>query len=466
MNQIYEKLVKCYEYCRDKVNFIPKVALVLGSGLGNYARNVKVVAEIPYSEIEGFPVSTVAGHDGRFLFGYIEEVPVVLMKGRVHYYEGYSMQDVVLPIRLMKMLGAEILFLTNASGGIKKGFSAGDFMLITDQIASFVPSPLIGKNLDELGPRFPDMSEVYNKDLQEIIRETAKEEQIPLQEGVYLQFTGPNYESPAEVRLAGILGADAVGMSTACEAIAANHMGMKICGISCISNLACGISEAPLNHEEVQKTADEKAPLFERLVTKSIVKMCKMTPDDTQLVSEDKNSLIEEKQSLTEEVSETMKRQQVRIYTDGAARGNPDGPGGYGTVLEFVDTKGELHMKEFSCGYKKTTNNRMELMAAIVGLEALNKPCDVELYSDSKYLVDAFNQHWIDSWLKKGWKRGKNEPVKNIDLWKRLLKAKEQHRVTFIWVKGHDGHAQNERCDELATTAADGDNLLDDVVLE
>lgn len=466
MNQIYEKLVKCYEYCRDKVNFIPKVALVLGSGLGNYARNVKVVAEIPYSEIEGFPVSTVAGHDGRFLFGYIEEVPVVLMKGRVHYYEGYSMQDVVLPIRLMKMLGAEILFLTNASGGIKKGFSAGDFMLITDQIASFVPSPLIGKNLDELGPRFPDMSEVYNKDLQEIIRETAKEEQIPLQEGVYLQFTGPNYESPAEVRLAGILGADAVGMSTACEAIAANHMGMKICGISCISNLACGISEAPLNHEEVQKTADEKAPLFERLVTKSIVKMCKMTPDDTQLVSEDKNSLIEEKQSLTEEVSETMKRQQVKIYTDGAARGNPDGPGGYGTVLEFVDTKGELHTKEFSCGYKKTTNNRMELMAAIVGLEALNKPCDVELYSDSKYLVDAFNQHWIDSWLKKGWKRGKNEPVKNIDLWKRLLKAKEQHRVTFIWVKGHDGHAQNERCDELATTAADGDNLLDDVVLE
>ena len=466
MNQIYEKLVKCYEYCRDKVNFIPKVALVLGSGLGNYARNVKVVAEIPYSEIEGFPVSTVAGHDGRFLFGYIEEVPVVLMKGRVHYYEGYSMQDVVLPIRLMKMLGAKILFLTNASGGIKKGFSAGDFMLITDQIASFVPSPLIGKNLDELGPRFPDMSEVYNKDLQEIIRETAKEEQIPLQEGVYLQFTGPNYESPAEVRLAGILGADAVGMSTACEAIAANHMGMKICGISCISNLACGISEAPLNHEEVQKTADEKAPLFERLVTKSIVKMCKMTPDDTQLVSEDKNSLIEEKQSLTEEVSETMKRQQVKIYTDGAARGNPDGPGGYGTVLEFVDTKGELHTKEFSCGYKKTTNNRMELMAAIVGLEALNKPCDVELYSDSKYLVDAFNQHWIDSWLKKGWKRGKNEPVKNIDLWKRLLKAKEQHRVTFIWVKGHDGHAQNERCDELATTAADGDNLLDDVVLE
>ena len=156
----------------------------------------------------------------------------------------------------------------------------------------------------------------------------------------------------------------------------------------------------------------------------------------------------------------------VRIYTDGAARGNPDGPGGYGTIVEYVDDKGQLHTREFSCGYKKTTNNRMELMAAIVGLEALNKPCDVELYSDSKYVIDAFNQHWIESWLLKGWKRGKNEPVKNVDLWKRLLAAKEKHNVTFIWVKGHDGHAQNERCDFLATSAADGEDLLDDIVQE
>lgn len=273
MNPTYEKLLKCYEYCRSKIDFQPKVALVLGSGLGNYAKNVEVIAEIPYSEIEGFPVSTVAGHDGRFLFGYIGQVPVVLMKGRVHYYEGYEMQDVVLPIRLMRMMGAEILFLTNAAGGLQKGMRAGDFMLITDQIASFVPSPLIGSNIEELGTRFPDMSEIYDADLQNMIRETAKENKIALQEGVYLQFTGPNYESPAEVRLAGILGADAVGMSTACEAIAANHMEMRVCGISCISNLACGISDAPLNHEEVQKTADEKAPLFETLVTESIKKM-------------------------------------------------------------------------------------------------------------------------------------------------------------------------------------------------
>lgn len=153
---------------------------------------------------------------------------------------------------------------------------------------------------------------------------------------------------------------------------------------------------------------------------------------------------------------------QVKIYTDGAARGNPDGPGGYGTVLEYVDPKGTLHTRELSQGYQKTTNNRMELMAVIAGLEALNRPCEVELYSDSKYVVDAFNQHWIDGWLKKGWKRGKNEPVKNVDLWKRLLAAKAQHQVRFIWVKGHDGHPQNERCDTLATTAADGMDLIVD----
>lgn len=155
---------------------------------------------------------------------------------------------------------------------------------------------------------------------------------------------------------------------------------------------------------------------------------------------------------------------KVAIYTDGAARGNPDGPGGYGAILQFVDSKGTLHEREYSAGYKKTTNNRMELMAAIVGLEALTKSCEVDLYSDSKYLTDAFNQHWVDGWIKKGWKRSGNEPVKNIDLWKRLLKAMEPHRVHFIWVKGHAGHPENERCDGLATAAADGIGLLDDVV--
>lgn len=154
----------------------------------------------------------------------------------------------------------------------------------------------------------------------------------------------------------------------------------------------------------------------------------------------------------------------VNVYTDGAARGNPDGPGGYGTVIEYIDSKDVKHTREYSCGYKKTTNNRMELMAVIIGLESLTRPCNVNVYSDSQYVIKAFNEHWIDGWIKKGWKRGKNEPVKNIDLWKRLIKAKEQHCVTFIWVKGHAGHPQNERCDELATTAADGSNLIDDVV--
>lgn len=275
MNQVYEKLMRCYASVREKVDFKPRVALVLGSGLGNYGEQIKISQVLDYHEIEGFPVSTVPGHKGRFLFGYVDDVPVVAMQGRVHYYEGYPMTDVVLPIRLMKLLGAGILFLTNAAGGVNPEFSAGDFMLIKDQIASFVPSPLIGANLEKLGPRFCDMSEVYDKDLQEIIRKTAKDLGIPLQEGVYVQLTGPNFETPAEVKMCRTLGADAVGMSTACEGIAANHMGMKICGISCISNLACGLTDQPLSHQEVQETADRVAPLFEKLVTASIVNMAK-----------------------------------------------------------------------------------------------------------------------------------------------------------------------------------------------
>lgn len=155
---------------------------------------------------------------------------------------------------------------------------------------------------------------------------------------------------------------------------------------------------------------------------------------------------------------------KVTIYTDGAARGNPEGPGGYGTILQYIDLKGTLHEREFSAGYKKTTNNRMELMAVIVGLEALNKPCEVEIISDSKYVTDAFNQNWIAGWMKNGWKTSTKKPVKNPDLWKRLLKAKEPHLVKFTWVRGHDGHPENERCDTLATTAADGTDLLDDTV--
>lgn len=276
MHPVYERLCKCYDSLRKKVDFVPKVALVLGSGLGSLADEIQVVQSLDYNEIEDFPISTVPGHKGRFVFGYIGDVPVVIMQGRVHYYEGYSMSEVVLPVRLMKMMGAKTLFLTNAAGGVNYEFQAGDFMLITDQIASFVPSPLLGTNVNELGPRFCDMSEVYDRDLQENIKNVSKELKIPLREGVYVQLTGPAYETPAEVRMVRILGGDAVGMSTACEAIAANHMGMKICGISCISNLACGMTENPLSHTEVQETADRVAPLFKQLVTESIKRIGKL----------------------------------------------------------------------------------------------------------------------------------------------------------------------------------------------
>ena len=157
---------------------------------------------------------------------------------------------------------------------------------------------------------------------------------------------------------------------------------------------------------------------------------------------------------------------KVTVYTDGSARGNPEGPGGYGAVIEYMDTRGILHVKELSAGFRRTTNNRMEMMAAIAAMEALNRPCDVALYSDSQYLVNAFNQHWIQNWIKKGWMRGKNEPVKNVDLWKRMLEAMKPHNVTFYWVKGHAGHPQNERCDQLATAAADGSDLLIDMEYE
>ena len=272
MSKTYDKIEDCLKSIRKVTDFVPKVAIVLGSGLGDYADGIEVVAEIDYSEIKGFPVSTVPGHAGKFIFGYVDSVPVVCMKGRVHYYEGYDISDVVLPTRLMHLLGAEILFLINASGGINKSFSAGTLMMITDHISTFVPNPLIGPNLDKLGTRFPDMSHVYDEELQEKIRIAAKENDIDLREGVYIQFTGPSFESPAEIRMASVLGADAVGMSTVVEAIAANHCGMRICGVSCVCNLAAGISPTPLTHDEVQQAANDAAPKFKKLLTASVKK--------------------------------------------------------------------------------------------------------------------------------------------------------------------------------------------------
>ena len=264
---------QCLEAIRDRIPFVPRIAVVLGSGLGGLADEIGQEAVIRYEEIPDFPVSTVQGHQGRFVFGRIGDVPVVLMQGRVHYYEGYSMEDVVLPVRLMKKMGAEILVLSNASGGLHKEWGAGALMMMTDQISSFVPSPLIGPNAETFGTRFPDMSYIYDPELQEILRSTAKESGITLYEGVYLQASGPQYESPAEIRMFRTLGADAVGMSTTVEAIAAVHAGMRVCGVSCICNPAAGISDRPLSHREVQEAADAAGPLFRQLIRNSIMKM-------------------------------------------------------------------------------------------------------------------------------------------------------------------------------------------------
>lgn len=270
MNMVSEKLKGCANAVKDKIKFQPRVGLILGSGLGEYAEEMKIEESIAYSEIEGFPVSTVAGHEGRFLFGFVKDVPVVAMQGRVHYYEGYPMSDVVLPVRLMGLMGIEAVILTNAAGGVNAGFQPGDLMLITDHITSLVPSPLIGPNLDELGTRFPDMSQVYDKELRDIVKRAAGNTGLTLQQGVYVQFTGPSYETPAEIRMCRAMGGDAAGMSTACEAMAAKHMGLKVCGISCITNMAAGMSNQPLNHKEVQETADRVAGEFKKLVTETI----------------------------------------------------------------------------------------------------------------------------------------------------------------------------------------------------
>lgn len=275
MTKVYERLQRCLKSIEDKIPFRPRLALVLGSGLGDYAERIEIEASIDYREITDFPVSTVSGHKGRFVFGHIGSVPVVIMQGRVHFYEGYSIEDVVLPERLMHLMGAEILFLTNACGSANPAYQAGDFMLITDHILYSVPNPLIGANIEELGVRFPDMSEVYDPALRKEILAVAKEQGLSLREGVYMQFSGPSFETPAEVKMAHILGADAVGMSTACEAVAGRHSGMRICGISCISNLGAGLSEEPLSDEDVKVVANRVAPLFKKLVTEVIIRIGK-----------------------------------------------------------------------------------------------------------------------------------------------------------------------------------------------
>lgn len=262
------------EFIRKKIgSFKPDAAVVLGSGLGDIFDDAKIIADVNYNDIPDFPVSTVSGHNGRFIFLRLADKNLVVMQGRVHYYEGYTMQQAVTPICVMRLLGAKTLILTNSCGGINPQFGAGDLMIITDHISSFVPSPLIGKNDDRYGERFPDMSNIYDKSLIEKMEKSAQENNIAIQKGVYVQASGPNYESPAEVKMFGILGADAVGMSTACEAMAANYLGMQVCGISMVSNKAVGLTDTPISHEEVKRVAKDSSGRLRKIIVGLLEKM-------------------------------------------------------------------------------------------------------------------------------------------------------------------------------------------------
>lgn len=264
-------LEKQLEFLRKLTDFKPDIALVLGSGLGGLADEIETEYEIDYADIPDFPVSTAPGHKGRFLFGKLCGKNIAAMQGRVHLYEGYTPEQIVMPIRLLRALGAEILILTNACGGISKGLSRGDLMMIDDHISSFIPSPLTGPNDKKTGPRFPDMSEVYSNRMKRILLNSALNCGIDLKRGVYIQLPGPAFETKAEIRMCAALGADAVGMSTAIEAQAARHCGFEVCGISCITNLACGISNAPITSEEVNETANAVSEKFRALI-KEIIK--------------------------------------------------------------------------------------------------------------------------------------------------------------------------------------------------
>lgn len=266
-----EKVKESCSYLEQRIGRTPEVAVVLGSGLGSLADEVEDKIIIKYSDIPNFPLSTVAGHAGQFVYGTLEGKTVIMMHGRFHFYEGYDMKTVTFAVRVLSLFGIKKLIVTNAAGGVNTSFKPGDLMIIKDHINFAGTNPLIGRNLDEFGPRFPDMSEAYDKELISLSLKTAAENNIDVVSGVYFMMTGPSYESPAEIRMIRTLGGDAVGMSTVPEVIVAKHCGMKVLGISCITNMACGILDKPLNHEEVIETSNKVKDKFQRLV-KGIIK--------------------------------------------------------------------------------------------------------------------------------------------------------------------------------------------------
>lgn len=263
---IMEKITAAAEYIRSKTNLQPAVGLILGSGLGDFADTLEESVKIPFGDIPYFPISTAPGHAGRLVIGRKCGQVVAVMQGRVHFYEGHSMEAITFPIRVMAKLGIRNLVLTNSSGGTNPNVEPGSLMLISDHINFSGTNPLMGENLEEFGPRFPDISDLYTRELRTAVKEKAAAAGLPLEEGVYMMFIGPNYETPAEVRMARILGADAVGMSTAPEALVAGHCGMRILGISCITCHAAGVSDKPLNHEEVEACAARANANFMKLL--------------------------------------------------------------------------------------------------------------------------------------------------------------------------------------------------------
>jgi len=268
-----EKIIKAVKSIQSKTDFTPDIAIVLGSGLGKLADFIENPIVIPYEEIEGFPKPTVAGHGGKLVLGKVGEANVVVMQGRVHLYEGHSPEKVVLPVRTLGFLGVKTLVLTNAAGGVNPAFAPGELMVIRDHLNLQCANPLTGSNDESLGTRFPDMTEAYNKKLSDLIVECAVENGIDIRNGVYAGMTGPTYETPAEVNMVRILGADAVGMSTVAECIAANHMGIKVCGVSLITNMAAGLSKTKLTHEEVKETADKATEYFVELMLKVLIRL-------------------------------------------------------------------------------------------------------------------------------------------------------------------------------------------------
>ncbi|NOU99814.1 purine-nucleoside phosphorylase [Paenibacillus planticolens] len=266
MDNLLKKLAEAASFIRESIPVQPEIGMILGSGLGVLADEVLNPTVIPYEKIPHFPTSTVEGHSGELVVGQLQDKTVLVMKGRFHFYEGYPMQEVVFPVYVMKLLGIETLVVTNAAGGMNPSFAAGDLMLITDHINFTGANPLIGPNIAELGPRFPDMSEAYNRKLREMAEAKAAELNIPLQQGVYVSVSGPTYCTPAELKMLAGIGGDAIGMSTVPEVIAANHCGMQVVGITCITDMAIGEHLEPLTHEQVVRVAAEARPKFIALI--------------------------------------------------------------------------------------------------------------------------------------------------------------------------------------------------------